>query len=80
MKKYIVITGGQLYNKGAQAMTFITVDEMAKQVFLIYHSMENLSVCRKIKETCFQNNDFVTLVERKVSYLSGFTRRTSGSM
>lgn len=31
MKKYIVITGGQLYNKGAQAMTFITADEMAKR-------------------------------------------------
>lgn len=31
MKKYIVITGGQLFNKGAQAMTFITADEMAKR-------------------------------------------------
>lgn len=26
--KYILITGGELYNKGAQSMTFITVDEM----------------------------------------------------
>ncbi len=31
MKKYIVVTGGQLFNKGAQAMTFITADEMAKR-------------------------------------------------
>lgn len=31
MKKYIIIVGGQLFNKGAQAMTFITVDEMAKR-------------------------------------------------
>lgn len=31
MKKNIIITGGQLYNKGAQAMTFITVDEIAKR-------------------------------------------------
>lgn len=31
MKKKIVVTGGQLFNKGAQAMTFITVDEMAKR-------------------------------------------------
>ena len=30
-KKYIVVTGGQLYNKGAQAMVFITVDEIAKR-------------------------------------------------
>lgn len=28
MKKYILITGGELYNKGAQAMTFITVERM----------------------------------------------------
>ena len=27
-KRYIILTGGQLYNKGAQAMTFITVQEM----------------------------------------------------
>lgn len=30
-KKFIVVVGGQLFNKGAQAMTFITVDEMAKR-------------------------------------------------
>lgn len=30
-KKYIVVTGGQLSNKGAQAMVFITVDEVAKR-------------------------------------------------
>ncbi|MBQ7973139.1 MAG: polysaccharide pyruvyl transferase family protein [Lachnospiraceae bacterium] len=31
MKKYIAVTGGQLFNKGAQAMTFITADEVAKR-------------------------------------------------
>lgn len=31
MKKYIVITGGQTYNKGAQAMTYITVNEMKRR-------------------------------------------------
>ncbi|MBQ8426729.1 MAG: polysaccharide pyruvyl transferase family protein [Clostridia bacterium] len=30
-QKYILVTGGELRNKGAQAMTFITVDQMAKQ-------------------------------------------------
>ena len=30
MKKYILVTGGELFNKGAQAMTFITVDQIAK--------------------------------------------------
>src|SRR5690625_2699708 len=29
--KYIVIVGGQLHNKGAQAMTFSVVDEMKKR-------------------------------------------------
>lgn len=31
MGKYILITGGELRNKGAQAMTFITVDEIRKR-------------------------------------------------
>lgn len=31
MEKYILVTGGELYNKGAQAMTFITADEIAKR-------------------------------------------------
>lgn len=31
MKKYVVVTGGQLFNKGAQAMTFITADEVARR-------------------------------------------------
>lgn len=31
MKKYILIIGGELFNKGAQAMTFVTVDEMKKR-------------------------------------------------
>ncbi|MBR1771977.1 MAG: polysaccharide pyruvyl transferase family protein [Lachnospiraceae bacterium] len=31
MAKTILITGGQLYNKGAQAMIFITVDELTKR-------------------------------------------------
>ena len=30
-KKYILVTGGELRNKGAQAMSFITADEMAKR-------------------------------------------------
>ena len=29
--KNIIITGGELFNKGAQAMTFIAVDEMKKR-------------------------------------------------
>jgi polysaccharide pyruvyl transferase WcaK-like protein len=31
LKKYLVITGGELANKGAQAMTFITVDELSRR-------------------------------------------------
>ncbi|WP_404427718.1 polysaccharide pyruvyl transferase family protein [Ureibacillus chungkukjangi] len=31
MGKYILITGGELFNKGAQSMTFITVDEIKKR-------------------------------------------------
>lgn len=31
MQKYIIVTGGELRNKGAQAMTFITVDQIAKK-------------------------------------------------
>lgn len=31
MKKYLVITGGQLYNKGAQAMVFISAHELHKR-------------------------------------------------
>jgi colanic acid/amylovoran biosynthesis protein len=31
MKKYVFITGGELFNKGAQSMTFIVVDEMKKR-------------------------------------------------
>lgn len=31
MQKYIIITGGELRNKGAQSMTFITVDQMARR-------------------------------------------------
>ena len=31
MKKYVIITGGELLNKGAQAMVFISVDEMKKR-------------------------------------------------
>lgn len=29
--RYIIVTGGELRNKGAQAMTFVTVNEMAKR-------------------------------------------------
>ncbi len=31
MSKYILIIGGNLFNKGAQAMTFVTVDEIKKR-------------------------------------------------
>lgn len=31
MKRYILITGGELFNKGAQAMTFVTVSELSKR-------------------------------------------------
>lgn len=31
MGRYVLVTGGQLFNKGAQAMSFITVDEIAKR-------------------------------------------------
>ena len=30
-QKYVVVTGGELFNKGAQAMTYITVDQIAKK-------------------------------------------------
>lgn len=31
MKKYVFISGGELFNKGAQAMTFIAVDQMKRR-------------------------------------------------
>ncbi|MFB4163892.1 polysaccharide pyruvyl transferase family protein [Alteribacillus sp. JSM 102045] len=31
MSKYILITGGELFNKGAQSMTFVAVDEIKKR-------------------------------------------------
>lgn len=31
MQKYVIVFGGELKNKGAQAMSFITVDEVAKR-------------------------------------------------
>ena len=31
MSRYVLITGGELQNKGAQAMTFITVSEVKKR-------------------------------------------------
>ena len=31
MKRNILITGGELFNKGAQSMTFITVNELKKR-------------------------------------------------
>lgn len=31
MKKKVILFGGELFNKGAQAMTFVTVDEMTKR-------------------------------------------------
>jgi len=31
MKKYIVITGGQLFNKGAETMTYLAVDELKQR-------------------------------------------------
>ena len=31
MGRYVVITGGELYNKGAQAMSFITVDQIRRK-------------------------------------------------
>ena len=31
IKKYVLLFGGELYNKGAQAMTFVTIDEITKR-------------------------------------------------
>jgi len=31
MKKYVFITGGELFNKGAQSMTFIIIDQMKRK-------------------------------------------------
>ncbi|MCK0470089.1 polysaccharide pyruvyl transferase family protein [Halalkalibacter sp. APA_J-10(15)] len=31
MDKYVLITGGELFNKGAQSMTFVTVNEISKR-------------------------------------------------
>lgn len=53
MKKNIIITGGGLVNKGAQAMTFIVVDEMKKrypdyEIYLL--SAVDMSLPKEIKE------------------------------
>lgn len=47
----IIITGGELFNKGAQSMTFITVDEM-KQRFPNHHIfvLSEMDLLRKKKE------------------------------
>lgn len=42
-KRYILVTGGELFNKGAQSMTFVTVDELKKrypdkEIIVISHS------------------------------------------
>lgn len=44
MRRNIIITGGELFNKGAQAMLFITVDELKKRYpeheILVYSPMD----------------------------------------
>ena len=52
--KYILVTGGSFINKGAQAMTFITADQMAKrfpecQVVLLSHYEARLPEEEKLK-------------------------------
>ena len=54
-KKYILITGGELKNKGAQAMTFITVDQIAKRY-------------PECKVLLLSNQDYVRSDEEKANY------------
>ncbi len=48
MKKYIIITGGQFGNKGAEAMTYIAIDEIRKRwpecepLMYYYHESDKL--------------------------------------
>lgn len=55
MQKYVLITGGQMGNKGAQAMTFITVDEVSKRY-------------PECKIVLFSNADYVSLVGERSNY------------
>ena len=54
--KNIIITGGELFNKGAQAMTFITVDEIKKRFsdhrILVLSEMD-LKRPKKEQAVCF---------------------------
>jgi colanic acid/amylovoran biosynthesis protein len=43
--------------------------QQKKYVFLIYHSAEDLPICRDIKIKYFPDNDFVQVVERELSCL-----------
>src|SRR5690554_1897587 len=54
-KKYIIITGGELFNKGAQSMTFATIDELKRR----YPSREIVLL---------SNADFARSEEEKVQY------------
>lgn len=53
--KYILVTGGELNNKGAQAMTFITVDQVARRF-------------PECKVVLFSGQDYVRSEEEKTNY------------
>ena len=47
MKKYIIVTGASFTNKGIQAMTYITADEIAKR----WPDCQMLIESRKVRKT-----------------------------
>ena len=76
MGKYILVTGGELFNKGAQAMTFVTVSEIAnrypeKKVVLI----SPRDARREKEQKELYNIEFISNVSTKIQLLSGIFKR-----
>lgn len=76
MGKYILVTGGELFNKGAQAMTFVTVSEIAKRypekkVVLI----SPRDARREKEQKELYNIEFIANVSTKIQLLSGILKK-----
>jgi colanic acid/amylovoran biosynthesis protein len=65
-KKYILITGGDLYNKGAQSMLFVTIDELSSR--FPNHKIVVLS-SRDYKRSAEELSQFTYLVLRFTIYI-----------
>ena len=76
MGKYIIVTGGELFNKGAQAMTFVTVDEIAKRYpdkKVVLVSSRDYNRDKKQKE--IYNIEFISSVNARIQLLSKILKK-----